>query len=558
MRKHSLFVAGLLISASAPAQDTLFDQAFQQSVREQLDGLAGLGFGGVFLVANGERVVFEGAFGLADRKRGVAFRTDHLIPIASISKGFAAASALRLIQNGKLRLEDSIGKHLPSVPQAKRAITIHHLLCHASGLPTYLPFEFHEMKREQAIAQCMSTRLRFAPGTSYGYSNAGYTLLAAIVEEITKEPFQEHVRRELLDPNGMFETRWYSDFGTGHERTPNGYGDEDNGASFEEWPAVSWRDLGSGGMVSTVRDLHRWMLAWRGTQLLGPRIKELAWTTHQGRAGYGWFIDTTRRKTRRLEHGGSSDKGYSCLLSWDRDEDLLQVLALNTSDALFRGFGCHHALADRLDRVVHGKRLPVPPAGARANLSQQRGSYNIDGTSSFTIRERNGQWVLAARGQAAVNALLPLETSQFASFRDANKRSSDLMMQLIQNVEQVSTLPALRKRWRGWLRSLGKPTNATVLGTTPTWTRQNRELMTYVEISFGQKKRIIRLYWRDARLVTLGGATYDAPLYVHLIDTGEHYRSFHLGLPDVVDVRFDTEGSQPVIRVGDRLARKES
>jgi CubicO group peptidase (beta-lactamase class C family) len=179
---------------------------------EQATRYAYLGvFHGALLVARGDTVILHKGYGLADQERCVPVTTRTVFDVASIAKSFAAAAVLRLEADGRLRVEAPIGEYLPDVPPDKRAITLHHLLTHTSGLPRDVGLPSRDLspeERDHMVRAILALPLRSAPGRRHVYSNAGYTLLAAIVERVAGLAFTAVVLEGLLRRGGMTRTGW--------------------------------------------------------------------------------------------------------------------------------------------------------------------------------------------------------------------------------------------------------------------------------------------------------------------------------------------------------------
>jgi CubicO group peptidase (beta-lactamase class C family) len=173
-------------------------------------------FSGVVLVADRRRVVYQRAFGEANREWHVPNAVTTRFRIASTTKQFTAALVLRLVEEGKLALDKRIVDYLAEYPRPQgERITLEHLLTHSSGLPDYprLPgFYEQHAARAHTTAELLglfdSLPLTFEPGTRWEYSNSGYAVLGAIIERVTDTTYAEALRRYLLAPLGLHDT-WY-------------------------------------------------------------------------------------------------------------------------------------------------------------------------------------------------------------------------------------------------------------------------------------------------------------------------------------------------------------
>lgn len=145
-------------------------------------------FSGAVLVARGGTVLHRAAYGLADRERGVAITPAHRFRLASLSKQFTAAAVMQLQDQGVLSVEDPLCRWVQPCPEAWRAITLHHLLSHQSGVPNLMDrrdwadLRWRDWTLPQLAADSARLPLDFAPGTRVEYSNAGYNLLGLVIE----------------------------------------------------------------------------------------------------------------------------------------------------------------------------------------------------------------------------------------------------------------------------------------------------------------------------------------------------------------------------------------
>lgn len=256
---------------SAPDSDV---ERTRAALREHMGAAVERGFSGVvFVYRNGEVLLHEG-YGMANREDSLANAPETLFDIGSISKRFTRAAILKLEEQGKLATTDPLGKFFDDVPEDKVTITIDQMLDHEAGLAEYhdTQGDFEPMDRVDAFRAIVSGDLRFDPGTQRAYSNAGYTLLAIIVEKVTGGSFHEYVREQLLIPAGMTSTGWIGHRGWSPNDVAVGYGRRTHGVSNSPalWPEPTWALLGNGGMVSNAPELHRWIVALRAGAVLSP------------------------------------------------------------------------------------------------------------------------------------------------------------------------------------------------------------------------------------------------------------------------------------------------
>ena len=169
-------------------------------------------FSGAALVAKDGEVVFADAYGQADRERGIANTLETRFRIGSMSKMFTAVATLQLVEEGKLALDDPVGKHLRDYPNKEVAskVTVRHLLTHTGGTGDIFGPEFAHrpsLREHSDYVRLYGSRApSFEPGTRFGYSNYGFVLLGAIIEAATGESYYDYVREHVFRPTGMTST----------------------------------------------------------------------------------------------------------------------------------------------------------------------------------------------------------------------------------------------------------------------------------------------------------------------------------------------------------------
>jgi CubicO group peptidase (beta-lactamase class C family) len=303
------------------------------------------GFSGAVLVLRGGRTVFRRGVGLADRRRRIRITPRTVFDIGSITKPLTLAAALALVEDGRLELSDRLGEVLPGVPADKQQITLRQLLEHRAGLPEYVVDtpggDFVELSRSEALARILRRRLRFEPGSDYGYSDAGYTVAAAMIEEAAGRPFEVFLRERILRPGGMTSAGFYGD-GWRPARVAIGYGGRRHGRrnAPDAWSHVSWSLKGAGGVVASARDLVHWT-----RRLWAGRVLERA----SVRTFYAILAQPDRLPRGNdfvLGYAGANDYGFnSVVVEGNRARNLVVVLSNADRNRAER-------LADRIAALV--------------------------------------------------------------------------------------------------------------------------------------------------------------------------------------------------------------
>jgi len=284
--------------------------------------------GAVALVARGGKIVREEAFGLCDVEKKIEFTPRTLCWIASITKPVTVAGAMRLVEAGKLGLDDKIKDYLPEFKQQKdkagehRPITIRQLMSHTSGLvanpPTRPSFFFEPgfLGRKigdiaTAIAQ---TPLEFEPGSRVLYSNAAPYVLGRIVELRADKPFHEYVRETILEPAGMRDTYFIippaeaGRVAVVYRESRETRGERVTFFRFDpEWKVSM--TLPDGGLFSSPREIMKFLQVFLdddGSVLSHETVRAMR-TPQSGGWGLGWAL---------AEDGSFSHTGSSGTLAW--------------------------------------------------------------------------------------------------------------------------------------------------------------------------------------------------------------------------------------------------
>jgi CubicO group peptidase (beta-lactamase class C family) len=235
----------------------------------------------VLVVHDGEPVVRR-SYGMSNLEERVAARPATNYRLASVTKQFTAAAILLLAEDGKLELNDSIRKWLPTLPQMTDGITIRQVLSHQSGLMDYenfIPEGFTGQLHDADVLRILESQDQtyFAPGTSYRYSNSGYALLALIVTRASGKDFAAFLRERIFMPLGMDGTVAYEEGVSTVAHRAFGYS-ELNGSWTRTDQSQTSAVLGDGGIYSSIDDLARWDAALYNDRLLGKESRELAFT----------------------------------------------------------------------------------------------------------------------------------------------------------------------------------------------------------------------------------------------------------------------------------------
>lgn len=300
-----------------------------QFLRAQMDKLRIPGLSAV--VVREGRTIFSRDLGTASIEFDHPVRADTVFAINSVTKAFTGVAAMRLVDQGRLDLSDPVGRHVTDLPNAWRAVPLHQLLTHMSGLPDMMRAPTVETDAAAAWAWTLAQPIRFAPGDRFNYCQTNYTLIQKVLNGLLDRAPEAPLALEQLQLAGMTHTR-YGDatdvilrkaptyrwnlpgpFVTGYSAAKPDAPRELRAAS-ERFLPFRWA---SSGLNSTAQDLARWMIALTDGRLLTARARDLMWTPGRfndgktGQWGIGWEV--LRRGAGRCVKMTGGGRAAACL-----------------------------------------------------------------------------------------------------------------------------------------------------------------------------------------------------------------------------------------------------
>lgn len=310
MNGREIVMTGGLVTLSACAAtgdhgitDSSVRQVLHPAIESHLQSMVSdEHFSGVALVTvNGETIHASG-YGSANPDRandvGTAFH------VASVTKQFTAAAVMQLVERGDVALDASINDYLPQAYRTDRwrAVTIHHLLSHSSGIPDYgIARDYYQIRDGFAsddtvarmILEARGEPLQFTPGTRYAYSNLGYALLGELIERVALQSYPDYVQQNLLLPMGMTSSQIRGFRHEPDENEATGFRwNEDSGEFETDTSATLPATPADAGLITTISDIARWSGLYLG-EPRGVLSREAvsAMTTQQAQMGRGGSVD---------------------------------------------------------------------------------------------------------------------------------------------------------------------------------------------------------------------------------------------------------------------------
>lgn len=405
--KTRIFAVGgvcLFICLASFAQNT--DPAF---VKERLNTVVQSYavhnvFMGAVLVADGDKVLLDKGYGMANLEWNIPNTPDVEFRLCSLSKQFTAALVLLLQQDGKLKLEDPVKQYLPDTPKSWEKISLAHLLGHTSGIPdivsdkTFGPWSMSSHVPAEQLAFLSDKPLDFELGSQFAYSNSNYLVLGMVIEKVSGQSYGDALRQRILLPLGLKETGLDTDELVLPKRA-QGYQTGANGllSARSMSMTVPWA---AGSIYSTTGDMLRWERGLFGRKLLnGDSL--LAMTT-AGKGNYGLGVEVGAVDGSKLVRHGGALQGFNTQMIYMPDKGIAVILLSNVSGTITATMG-EQLLDVALGKpvILAGERKAVPIA--RDELAQFTGIYDV--APSFAITITAGGDSLMAQGSGQQHAL---------------------------------------------------------------------------------------------------------------------------------------------------------
>jgi len=309
-------VASTQVNNGQAANVKVDDFVQSELKRQNIPGLA-------LVVQQDGKVVYSKGYGYANLEQAIPATAEQRFQIGSISKQFSAAAVMLLVEEGKMALDDKIGRHLGAVPPEWDSITVRHILTHTSGLPRDLDPALEAVARvhgayttEQVLAILKDYKPVTPPGAQYAYSNVGYQLMGVIIEKVTGSFYGDMIQNRIFKPLGMTTAR-IIDF---HDLsgTATGYMMEDNklkALDMARMPAgiQTYYRSGAGGIEMSALDLAKWDASLSTEKILKKSSIDQMWapgalvekgSNYTISYGLGWVISDFNGHPKVYHSGG--------------------------------------------------------------------------------------------------------------------------------------------------------------------------------------------------------------------------------------------------------------
>ena len=346
-----------LISAIALIQVGIFNLSAQQKTESTalfskidiyLTAGSKNGFSGaISVVKNGEIIINKG-YGEANKDIQTLNNPNTIFDIGSNTKQFTSTAILKLVEQNKLNVTDSLSKFFDKLPIDKQNITIHQLLTHTAGVTESIGRDFDEISQMDFFEKLFTSKLLAEPGEMYSYSNVGYSILGRIIELTSGLSYEAFLNKYLFTPAGMKQTGYllpkWDTKQMSHGYNRNIIEMESTITRYQETGDLTWHLKGNGGINSTQNDMLLWYKALKTNIILKPEsFKKLTtsypYTSSAKSAsgyGYGWGVKKIENNSKRIAHNGSNGTYWHTLI-WYPKEDIYIVYATNANSSKVEG-----------------------------------------------------------------------------------------------------------------------------------------------------------------------------------------------------------------------------
>jgi CubicO group peptidase (beta-lactamase class C family) len=377
-------------------------------------------------VARGDRLLVDRGVGMADVEWNQPADAKAPFRIGSLTKQFTAAAIMKLVEQGKVTLDDPISKYVPDFDTEGHTVTIRQLLNHTSGIPNYTaqpgfmakqaPLDLSDRDLLKTIA---GVPFDFDPGTKWAYSNTNYYLLGMIVAKASGRSYADFMQDAFFEPLGLTHTR----YGDMHDIVPErvqGYEYDPNAHRLRNATAISMNVPGAAGaLISTAGDLVRWQIALTGGRAVSPASFQqmigatIATGDGVNKYGFGLLVNQANGR-RRIWHNGGIN-GFNSILIWLPD-DGLRIAVISNEIAL-----PSDAVAGRIVAALTSDKPPPPlrTAAAPGNAAALRRFIEdqVKGTTDFSTMTQTMADLVRAHpeGKTMFTAWGPIKAITFVS-----------------------------------------------------------------------------------------------------------------------------------------------
>lgn len=410
--KYFFLCVCVFLGALTVGQAQTATQAALERYVNDLDKYDVMMNGQIAVYQNGQTLINKG-FGYANPSYQIESDGNTRYLLASVTKQFTAAAIMILVQDGKVRLDQSVADFLPDYEKAK-FLTIEMLLSHTGGVPNYTDQQvfadsMHIQIDDQGIIDLIKDQpLDFAAGSEFKYSNSGYILLSIIIEKASGMSYEEFVEKRIFEPAGMTK----SGLATSDRITPRMASRltyTDDGFVPARYFDESW-GAAAGSLYSTSTDMIKWHQAMMTENILSKESKAAFFKPVKENYSYGWFVATID-SVETLQHSGGIF-GSATYFIHSPSEDVSVVVLANVSGPRVNEY------ANDLLKIVHGRDIQVEKPKATIEVEESFlkrlvGTYELMPGFELDVTTENGKLYAQATGQQRFRLFAESKTKYF-------------------------------------------------------------------------------------------------------------------------------------------------
>lgn len=427
----------LLVSCKQPQTDNgIVNKNSEIAIRidNYLKSVTSLGFSGSVVISDGENIMLQSGYGLANRESRTPYTSTTIQSCGSITKQFTAAAILLLESKDSLSVNDPLSKYFPDIPQQMAEITIHQLLTHSSGITGGIGPDEELINKQDYLTKLWAEPLHFQPGAAYAYSNSGYSLLGMIIEMVSGKNYNEFLKENFFIPLEMKNTGYFfaeadtTNLANGY-REGNLWGKVYKRAYFDDGP--TWHLRGNGGLHTTAEDMFKWSKMLKTDVIFSESIIN-RWTTGyinennaSSKYGYGLVIYEDTQYGKIISHAGSN-RIFSADVAWLPDKNIFYYIQSNSS--LFPAYD----ISKNLLSVAFDTAYSIPPYIETYDkiqpdaIKKLEGVYSIEG-ASIELKADDTRLMAKLRGQPMLDMFLDHSEEQRQLFNQLNERTLEAL-----------------------------------------------------------------------------------------------------------------------------------
>ena len=442
MKKIIILLIGISFGYNSYSQKNSHNQ-LAKNINQVFESFAHYNrFNGSVLISQNQKIIYQKSFGYANMESLKKNTKNSIFSIASVTKPLTAVGIMKLVDEGKLSLDTPISTFFPNfISDFSKKITVRHLLNHSSGMQANIGRKDNQgngikpkknpITLDELLKKFKDSKLKFEPGKGYEYNNFGYTLLAYIIERVTKMPYSDYMEKTVFKPANMKNTAANNYKKLKNRALPY------QGLGFKTYTKLtsslhtSWIK-GAGNINSTVLDLYNFMKALESGNILKPTTVDKLYSLTQSRGvdnskyGLGWRIQI-KGGQEWINHTGLLP-GAASIIGFLPQKNIKIIILSNTtttdlfSENNFQGKEqfVDGEIIDAVIAVLQGEKvalLPKPRKSQHKKIADYNKTFHFDNKHAVVLKKHGATFTLETLGKE------PWSVFTYKFSRDAKKNN---------------------------------------------------------------------------------------------------------------------------------------